>query len=80
MEAVFSADYRWAWTLALAVLLYLPVRQMIWVLSVRRADAKHGETDEAQKLRLKRRAGITAALLCFVFSTFYTAQLFQGAS
>lgn len=77
MEALFSKDYELLWTLVLALALFLPVRQLIWVLYVRRAQ-KDGETMETARQRLKRRAGVTAALLCFVFAYLYTNYLFQG--
>lgn len=65
---------------ALAAALFFPVRHFMWVLTVRRIEKKHGgETDEAERLRLKRRAGITAGMLCFVFSVVYISKLFQGA-
>ena len=65
---------------ALATALFFPVRHFIWVLTVRRAEKKLGmETDEAERLRLKRRAGYTAGMLCFVFSVVYVSKLFQGA-
>jgi hypothetical protein len=60
--------------------LFFPIRKIIWVMSVRRAQAK-GESieGEAQK-RLFRRAGVTAALLSFVFAIFYTNYLFGAGS
>ena len=72
------------WALALALALFFPVRQLIWVLYVRRAqrqaaqEEREGqEVDEAEQARLKRRAGVTSGLLCFVFAFIYTAQLFR---
>ena len=83
MESLFTASYMPLWALALALALFFPVRQFIWVIYVRRAirqaEANEAEVDEAEKARLKRRAGVTSGLLCFVFSYFYTSYLFQGA-
>ena len=77
MAEFFSSQYIVLWMLLLAALLFLPVRQLIWVMTVRRAERKLGSaTDEAERLRLKRRAGVTAALLCFVFSALYVMSLF----
>lgn len=78
MESLFSAEYRYVWMVILAVLLFFPVRQLMWVMSVRRAMRKGGEdnVDEAEKDRLKKRAGFTAALLSFLFALFYTGVLF----
>ncbi len=78
MAAYFTADYQWAWTIVLALALYFPVRQLIWSLSIRRAEKREGPTDDEQKQALKKRAAVTSILLCFVFSYFYTAQLFSG--
>ena len=77
MEVLFSKDFALLWTLALALALFYPVRQLIWVLQMRRARKKR-EPDEAEARRLKKRAGFTAALLCFVFAFVYTNQLFEG--
>jgi hypothetical protein len=71
-----TAQYDWLWTLVLAVLLYFPVRRLIWVLYVRRAE-RDGNEDGTRRAALKRRAGFTAALLCFVFSYIYVLTLFQ---
>ena len=70
-----TADYDWLWTIVLAAALYLPVRRLIWVLYVRRAE-RDGNEDEARREALKRRAGITAVLLCFVFAYFYVSSVF----
>ena len=77
MEALFTKDYELLWALLLALALFLPVRQIIWVLYLRR-DRKQGEIAEEARQRLKLRAGATAALLCFVFAYLYTSHLFQG--
>jgi hypothetical protein len=80
MATIFTAQYQYLWIAALAAALFFPVRHFIWVLTVRRAEKKlGGETDEAERLRLKRRSGVTAGLLCFVFSVVYVTNLFQGA-
>ena len=75
MERYFTAEYSLLWALALALTLFYPLRQLIWVLYVRRAERKAQLVDH-QRLALKRRAAVTAALLCLVFSYFYTLQLF----
>lgn len=72
MQLLFGPEGRWIWAAILAAALFFPVRQLIWVASVRRQERKQGKsTDEAERLALKRRAGVTAALLCFVFSVLY---------
>ncbi len=76
MERYFTADYRLLWALALALALFYPLRQLIWVLYVRRAERKEGKVADEQRQALKRRAAVTAALLGLVFSYFYTLNLF----
>ena len=82
MEALFSPQYQWLWTTALAVALFVPVRHLIWIMSVRRAERLHGSTDDAKRGSLKRRAAFTAALLCFIFAVLYmqvmTESLYGG--
>ncbi len=77
MEKFASADYFWIWALLLGGALFYPVRQLIWVLQVRRAE-RDGNEDTERRDRLKRRATITSLLLCFVFAFFYTSRLFSG--
>ena len=79
MENLFTHEYRHLWTFVLTIALFFPVRRLIWVMTVRRAMRKGGEdnVDEVEQARLKRRAGITAILLCFVFSFFYVSTLFK---
>jgi len=80
MEALFSAEYRYFWMVILSVMLFFPVRQFMWVMSVRRAIRKDGEdkVDEPEKARLKNRANFTSALLCSLFSLAYTNVLFTS--
>lgn len=66
------------WSALLALALFFPVRQLIWVLAVRREERKIGATPEpARRVALKRRASVTAALLCFVFAVLYQNVLFS---
>ena len=75
MEALFTRDYMLLWAAALGVALFFPVRRLIWVLYMRRAH-RQGTPDEAEGLRLKKRATVTAVLLCVVVALLYTYQLF----
>lgn len=77
MADLFTQQYWPLWTVALALALFLPVRRLIWTLYVRRAQ-RFGGGDAADQERLKRRAGITAALICLVFSYLYMSYLFRG--
>jgi len=78
MSSLFPTDYTLLWTVVLALLLFLPVRHLLWILAVRRAERK-APIDEAERRRLKRRASVTSALLCFVFAFFYTLNLVTGS-
>jgi len=77
MAALFSQEFWWLWALALALALFVPVRRLIWILMVRRAE-RDGPIDDAGRQRLKQRAGVTAGLLCFVFAVVYVNHLFSG--
>jgi len=78
MAELFTERYVLLWALALAAALFLPVRRLIWVLYVRRAE-REAPIDEAARARLKGRAGFTAALLCLVFAVLYTNYLFGSS-
>ncbi len=79
MAALFAKEYALLWAMVLAAALFFPVRKLIWVLYVRRAMKKTGgEIDEAEQQRLKARAGMTSALVSFVFSILYTLNMFKG--
>ncbi len=77
MGDLFTKQYTLVWVFVLAAMLFFPVRQLIWVLYIRRAE-NDGSEDEARRAALKRRAGVTSALLSLVFSYFYTTYLFMG--
>lgn len=76
MDALFAKEFMPLWALALALALFFPVRQFLWVMYVRRA-MRQGDVDEEERARLKRRAGVTSALLSFVFGFIYTMHLFR---
>ena len=73
VEGLFALESRWLWSAALAGGLFFPVRQLIWVLAVRRKQRRAGGQvpDEKARRHLKGRAGATSALLCLVFSAIY---------
>ena len=63
----------------MAMALFFPIRQMIWVLSVRKEQRRGGEMpDEKMRQYLKGRAGVTSGLLCLVFAAVYGGALFGG--
>ena len=78
MVDFFGPYSREIWALVLGLALFFPVRQLIWALSVRRAEKREGPTDEARRQSLKRRAAVTAAQHRFVFAYFYTSTLMSG--
>ena len=65
------------WVTVLSVALFFPVRQMIWVLYVRKKQKTQGSVSEEEKSGLKKRATFTAILLCIVFSYLYVKQVFN---
>ncbi len=72
MEVAISAEYGWLWSAVLGVVLFYPVRQLIWVLAVRRAQVKTGDLpDEEARNAMKRRAGVTSLLLCVIFAAVF---------
>lgn len=74
MAELFTAKYHVLWALLMAAALFFPVRQLIWVLSVRRAQRQAGRpADDARQRTLRRRAGFTAALISLVVGYLYTS-------
>jgi hypothetical protein len=72
-EHLFVQDYHLVWTRALAAPALVPVRRLIWGAGRARAQQEQGELPgEDVRQSMWRRAGITAGLLVFVFSYFYT--------
>ena len=73
VEGMLASENRWLWSVALAAALFFPVRQLIWVLAVRREQRQTGGQvpDEKVRRHLKGRAGFTSALLCLIFAAIY---------
>ena len=65
------------WVIVLSVALFFPVRQMIWVLYVRKKQKSQTTVSEEEKIVLKKRATFTSVLLCIVFSYLYVTQVFN---
>jgi len=65
------------WVIILSVALFFPVRQLIWVLYVRKKQKAQGDVTEEEKINLKKRASFTSILLCIVFSYLYVSQVFN---
>ena len=65
------------WIILLSTILFFPVRKLIWVLYVRKKQKTQQSVSEEEKISLKKRATITAILLCIVFSYIYVKQVFS---
>ena len=80
MATIFQPQYWLLWGTVLTLLLFFPIRKVIWVMSVRRVQRKGSAADEDEQKRLFRRAGVTSALLSFLFAMAYTNYLFGSGS
>ena len=65
------------WVIVLSAALFFPVRQMIWVLYVRKKQKSQKTVSDEEKKILKKRATFTSVLLCIVFSYLYVIQVFN---
>ena len=65
------------WIVFLSTALFFPVRQLIWILYVRKKQKSQKIVSDEEKKALKRRATFTSVLLCIVFSYLYVTQVFN---
>ena len=65
------------WVVLLSVALFFPVRQLIWVLYVRKKQKSQKIVSDEEKKGLRKRATFTSVLLCVVFSYIYVNQVFN---
>tara|TARA_Y100000590_G_scaffold358716_1_gene414214 strand:- start:572 stop:811 length:240 start_codon:yes stop_codon:yes gene_type:complete len=65
------------WVVVLSVALFFPVRQLIWVLYVRKKQKSQSTVSDDEKKELKKRAAFTSVLLSIVFSYIYVSQVFN---
>ena len=65
------------WIIVLSAALFFPVRQMIWVLYVRKKQKSQKTVSDDERKILKKRATFTSALLCIVFGYLYVTQVFN---
>tara|TARA_B100000686_G_C16225920_1_gene682496 strand:- start:384 stop:623 length:240 start_codon:yes stop_codon:yes gene_type:complete len=65
------------WIALLSAALFFPVRQLIWVLYVRKKQKSQAAVSEEEKIILKKRSTFTSILLCIVFSYVYVNQVFN---
>ena len=77
IKSFYVAFHDPIWVLVLTTALFFPVRQMIWVLYVRKKQKSQKTVSDDEKKNLKKRATFTSFLLCVVFSYLYVGQVFN---
>ena len=77
LTSLYIAFHDPIWVIVLSAALFFPVRQMIWVLYVRKKQKSQKMVSDDEKKILKKRATFTSVLLCIVFSYLYVTQVFN---
>ena len=77
LESYYHAFHDPIWTILLSITLFFPIRQLIWVLYVRKKQKKQNLVSEEEKKILKKRATFTSIFLSIVFSYIYVTQAFN---
>ena len=77
LKSFYIAFHDPIWVVFLSTALFFPVRQMIWVLYVRKKQKSQTTVSEDEKNSLKKRATFTSIFLCLVFSYIYVSQVFN---
>ena len=77
IKSFYIAFHDPIWVFVLTTVLFFPVRQMIWVLYVRKKQKSQKAVSDDEKKILKKRATFTSVLLCIVFSYLYVSQVFN---
>ena len=75
--SIYIAFHDPIWVVLLSAALFFPVRQLIWVLYVRKKQKSQKIVTDDEKEILKKRAALTSVLLCIVFSYIYVIQVFN---
>ena len=65
------------WVILLSAALFYPIRQLIWVLYVRKKQKIQNLVSDEEKKTLKKRASFTSIFLSIVFSYIYVSQVFN---
>ena len=73
----YNAFHDPLWVGVLSVALFFPVRQLFWVLYVRKKQKAQKIVSDEEKKSLKKRATLTSILLCVTFSYIYVNQVFS---
>ena len=77
LSSYYTAFHDPIWVMLLSTALFFPVRQLIWVLYVRKKQKTQKTVSDEEKKSLKKRATFTSILLCIVFSYIYVGQVFN---
>ena len=77
LKSFYIAFHDPFWVIVLTTALFFPVRQMIWVLYVRKKQKSQNIVSDDEKISLKKRATFTSVFLCIVFSYIYVSQVFN---
>ena len=77
LKSYYFAFHDPLWTVLLGIVLFYPIRQLIWVLYVRKKQKKQNSVSEEEKKVLKKRATFTSIFLSIVFSYIYVTQVFN---
>ena len=77
LTSVYIAFHDPFWIIVLSAALFFPVRQLIWVLYVRKKQKSQKIVSDDEKKNLKKRATFTSVLLCIVFSYLYVILVFN---
>ena len=77
IKSFYIAFHDPIWTIVLSTAIFFPVRQLIWVLYVRKKQKSQGTVSDDEKISLKKRATFTSVLLSIVFSYLYVSQVFN---
>ena len=75
---IYRAFHDPIWVLVLSAALFFPVRQLIWVLYVRKKQKAQKNVSEEEIKKEKKRATFTSIFLCIVFSYLYVVQVFNS--
>ena len=77
IKSFYIAFHDPIWTIVLSTAIFFPIRQLIWVLYVRKKQKSQGTVSDDEKISLKKRATFTSVLLSIVFSYLYVSQVFN---
>ena len=76
-KILYTAFHDPIWTLILGIALFFPIRQLIWILYVRRKQKKQKIVSDEEIRSLKKKATFTSIFLSLVFSYVYVNQVFN---